>query len=101
MEAIAATLPYLDVADQLPPGARVPEVPAPPDVLNWLERFEDWGMPNPGTWLDQPKWFMEDMRAAAQARDEARRKHAQATSVEAAWPSADEIAAMLGVMKRG
>ena len=60
----------------------MPELPSVPDVMAWLERFEEWGMVQPGTWLDQPKWFMEDMRAARAGRDEYLGERARALARE-------------------
>jgi len=42
----------------------LPEEPDVPDVLLWLSRVNAYGLPNPGTFMDQPVDFMEDMEAA-------------------------------------
>jgi len=68
LEAVAAALPMLEMIDILPEGTPRPRVPVPPDCLEWEERVEKWGLPAQGTWLDQPKWFMEDLRAAGNGR---------------------------------
>lgn len=57
------------MAGVLPQNVRLPELPMPSDCMIWSERIGRWGFPNPGTWMDQPKWFMEDMDAVERARD--------------------------------
>lgn len=55
---------------KLPEKQREPVVfPKRPEVLEWLERVEKWGLPNPGTFLDQPMEFMADIEAANMGRD--------------------------------
>jgi hypothetical protein len=65
---MSAAMPLLELADSLPQNAPQPELPEPLDCLAWEERVDKWGIINPGTWLDQPKWFMEDIRAAGHGR---------------------------------
>jgi hypothetical protein len=54
-----------NIQQQMPPDKRkvipFPEMPQP---LHWLNQVETWGLPNPGTWLDQPAEFMADLEAA-------------------------------------
>lgn len=50
-------------------GVEKPEVPRIPPCLDWLAKIERWGLPNPGTWLDQPKDFWRDIEQARLARD--------------------------------
>jgi len=67
-KALAVAMPYLEIASSLPQNAPRPNIPVIPDCLDWQERVDQWGLSNPGTWLDQPKWFMEDIRAASDGR---------------------------------
>lgn len=46
----------------------MPEIPDKPPCLEALDKRERWGFPNPGTWLDQPLEYMEDLEAADAAR---------------------------------
>ena len=65
---MSAVIPLLEMVDSLPQNAPKPKIPAPLECLEWEGRVEKWGLLNPGTWLDQPKWFMEDIRAASRGR---------------------------------
>jgi hypothetical protein len=47
--------------------------PDQPDVMEWLERVEKWGLPNPGTFLDQPMEFLADIEAAERGKSIAMR----------------------------
>jgi len=53
--------------------------PELPETLHWLMKVEAWGLPNPGTFLDQPHRFMEDMDVAKQTRDTYRSEQAGLT----------------------
>jgi len=86
------------VADRLAPYASLPpeklrqiDLPEPPErpqTLEALEQVERFGLPNPGTWLDQPVSYLQDIEAARRGRtrfdrrqaSEAERKVSQATS---------------------
>lgn len=46
------------------PGLDLPTPPPKPEPLDWLEKRERWGFPNPGTFLDQPMEWMEDLEGA-------------------------------------
>lgn len=67
---MSAVIPLLELAESLPQNAPKPELPEPLECLEWEGRVERWGLLNPGTWLDQPKWFMEDIRAASTGQDQ-------------------------------
>jgi len=60
---MSAAIPLLELAESLPQNAPKPELPEPLECLEWEGRVDKWGLLYPGTWLDQPKWFMEDIRA--------------------------------------
>lgn len=58
-------------------------------MLGWLNKVEQWGNVSPGTWLDQPKEFWEDVGAAKMGRDIFRAEqaeHAVATSMPQSIP---------------
>jgi len=61
---MSAIMPLVEIASSLPQNAPRPEIPESLECLEWERRVNKWGLLNPGTWLDQPKWFMEDIRAA-------------------------------------
>jgi len=61
-------MPLIEIASSLPQNAPRPELPEPLNCLAWEERVDKWGLIDLGTWLDQPKWFMEDIRAASHGR---------------------------------
>jgi hypothetical protein len=42
--------------------------------LDHLDKVEKWGFPNPGTWMDQPKDYMDDLEAARHALQEYKTK---------------------------
>lgn len=65
------------MADSLPQHIERPELPDPSTCLEWERRVKEWGLPNPGTWLDQPKWFMEDIKAASNGWAEWMNKEAE------------------------
>jgi len=65
---MSAAIPLLEMANSLPQSMPRPEIPKPLECLEWEGRVEKWGLLNPGTWLDQPKWFMEDIRAAGRGQ---------------------------------
>lgn len=45
------------------------EYPVEPPLLRWLDRIEQWGLPLPGTFLQQPAEFLEDVEAARLGRE--------------------------------
>jgi len=47
-------------------GPTIPDVPL---LLLELEQVERWGLPNEGTWLDQPVEYMTDLESVRLARD--------------------------------
>lgn len=70
LTSLSAIMPLLETASALPQNAPKPKVPEPLECLEWAGRVDKWGLLNPGTWLDQPKWFMEDIRAVSTARSQ-------------------------------
>ena len=46
-------------------------------MLDHLDKVEKWGFPNTGTWMDQPKDYMDDLEAARHALQEYRTKKAE------------------------
>ena len=47
-------------------GPTIPDVPL---LLIELETVERWGLPNPGSWMDQPCEYMADLESVRMARD--------------------------------
>ena len=68
LDKIAAALPYYKMQGVLPQGTPMPNIPDKPSCLEALDKRERWGFPNPGTWLDQPLEYMEDLDAADAAK---------------------------------
>lgn len=68
LDRVAAALPYYEMRAVLPQNTPLPKIPPKPLCLEALDKRERWGFPNPGTWLDQPKKYMEDLDAADAAR---------------------------------
>ena len=68
LEKLSTIIPLLEMADSLPQNMPRPKLPEPLECLEWVDRVEKWGLVNPGTFLDQPKWFMEDIRATNSGR---------------------------------
>jgi hypothetical protein len=62
---VSVAMPLIEMADSLPQNAPRPSLPESLECFEWERRVDKWGLLNPGTWLDQPKWFMEDIRAAS------------------------------------
>lgn len=79
-------LPYLKAMSNLPQNAPRPALPAIPDCLSWQERVDEWGLLDPGTWLDQPKWFMEDLRAAKTGKRRWQNEQVEHTRLSADMP---------------
>jgi hypothetical protein len=44
-------------------------MPDVPPLLIELETVERWGLPNAGTWMDQPIEYMVDLESVRVARD--------------------------------
>lgn len=82
---LSAVMPLLKMASSLPQNAPQPKLPEPLECLAWEERVGKWGLVNPGTWLDQPKWFMEDIKAADHGRSQWRSEQCE----EAVQPVGD------------
>ena len=68
-------------ADELAKAGLVPVkrqrrslLPECPDTLLWSQRIAEYGLMLPGTWLNQPKEFMEDVEAAKLGRAKADRE---------------------------
>ena len=81
-KALAAALPYYEAEKQgiaIPKG-KVPGLPKAPEILSDLDAVEEWGLPNPGTWLDQPADYMEDIEAAKKGRERYREEQRQSSS---------------------
>jgi len=92
--AIDKLRPILENIHLLPPGAKLPDLPEKPSSLEQWERVERWGFPNPGTWLDQPAEYMEDVEAARRGKEryvselEARKQAQQDLSRSSQFPPA-------------
>ena len=67
---LAIAVPFIEAkrAGQVPPGAEIPEIPSVPPYLKELETVERWGLPCPGTWMDQPQEYLDDLDAARDGR---------------------------------
>lgn len=72
----------LNGIQQLKPEAKRKPIPFPerPDTLYWLTRVDAWGLPNPGTFLDQPAEFLADVEAARRGRDQYARQQSKTAS---------------------
>lgn len=46
----------------------------PPEILVWLLRIEQWGLHNPGGFIQQPYHFMLELEAAQAGREHYRQK---------------------------
>lgn len=46
-----------------------PVIPDVPPLLTELETVERWGLPNAGTWMDQPCEYMTDLESVRMARN--------------------------------
>ena len=59
--------------------------PQLPLLLVWMEQVDRYGLPNPGTFLDQPEGFMEDIEACRLGKQRAekitRERNAEQMSV--------------------
>lgn len=76
LKAASDALMDYEIQQQLPETMREDvEFPTMPDVLHWLGQVETWGLPNPGTWLDQPAEFLADVEAARRGRQRFNREH--------------------------
>ena len=71
LEEVTVYASYIKRSDQLPPSAKkhLPVAPDKPGLMWWIDKIERWGLPYSGTWMDQPREFLEDLEAALLARD--------------------------------
>jgi len=60
--------PYAGIVGLVPEAIDYSTLPEHPEILDHLEKTEQWGFPNPGTWLDQPMEWLEDIEAAKAGR---------------------------------
>ena len=60
--------PYIGIVGLMPDAIDYSTLPERPEILDHLEKTETWGFPNPGTWLDQPAEWLEDLEAAKAGR---------------------------------
>ena len=67
-QAIKSVQPYIDHGVPL---EKLPKLPSRPEILDWLDRVERWGFPNPGTFLDQPVLFLAQIEGAQAGRKRA------------------------------
>lgn len=74
LDAVAKLAPYASLPEGSLRGVKLPELPPRPDPMNWLDKMEAYGLPNPGTWLDQPAEFLEDMEGVRMGRQRHNRK---------------------------
>lgn len=79
---MSVIVPLLEIASSLPQNAPQPKLPEPLECLEWADCVDKWGLLNPGTYLDQPKWFMEDIKAASSGRIKWRRAQIKQESVD-------------------
>ena len=57
-----------------------PKLPSRPPILDWLDRVERWGFPNPGTWLDQPILLLAQLEGAREGKEQALSEEESPTS---------------------
>lgn len=74
LDAAAKLVPYASLPEDSLRGVKLPALPPRPDPMNWLDKVEAYGLPNPGTWLDQPCEFLEDMEGVRMGRQRYQRK---------------------------
>ena len=84
-EAIKSAQPYLD--NGVPLEKLKIKLPSRPNILDWLDRVERWGFPNPGTFLDQPVLFFAQIEGAIAGRKQAIETKQKANDVFANAPS--------------
>ena len=69
--------------------------PSLPPLLVWVERVDRYGLPNPGTFLDQPADFMEDIEACKLGKQRAEKmvgeKNAEEMSVAEIQAKIEEV----------
>jgi len=75
MEYVAATSAYASLPQEVMAQLGLPKAPPYPPCLEAFDSMERWGFPNPGTWMDQPVDWMEDVQAAELGRLRSRRKN--------------------------
>lgn len=69
LRVVAQTIaPYIGIVGLAPEAIDYSSLPERPEVLDHLEKTEQWGFPNSGTWLDQPLEWLEDIEAAKAGR---------------------------------
>jgi len=69
LKALREAVELYEIQEKLPKKQQKTVIfPEQPDILGWLERVEKWGLPNPGTFLDQPMEFMADIEAAERGK---------------------------------
>jgi hypothetical protein len=77
-------LPQKDIDEEsLPPS---------PDCLEWAERVKSFGLPFSHSWLDHPKWFIQDLEAVEYGRDMYRAKQEEAAEQEVSVSSLEMLA---------
>jgi hypothetical protein len=61
-------VPYAGIPPAKLASLGLPEPPPCPPLLDMLDRVDQYGLPNPGTWYDQPVDLLEDLDAVRAAR---------------------------------
>lgn len=56
--------PYANVSLEVLETLNLPAPPPRPKLLDMIDMVDQYGLPNPGTWYDQPIAFMADLEAA-------------------------------------
>lgn len=89
MDYIATYIaPYASLPPDVTAVLSIPKAPPVPPCLEELERCEAWGFPNPGSWMDQPTEWMDDIEAAKRGRWRGRQKQRQAVDTRSLFANA-------------
>ena len=90
-QSVKAAQPYLE---NNVPSDKLPPIKERPEILNWLVQIERWGLPDPGTWMDQPMLFLAQVEGAMNGKKRAL-DEAAATSTDWAFDNAPKMAAVV------
>jgi len=74
--------PYASLSPEKLRKISLPEPPEKPQTLGALEQVETFGLPNAGTWHDQPISFMRDVEAAKSGRARFDRRQVSEAKIE-------------------
>lgn len=70
--------PYAFLPQEIVASLNLPKAPPVPPCLEELDRYDKFGFPNPGTWLDQPVDWFADVEAAKRGKWRSQQKQRRA-----------------------